>query len=113
MASGPRKTLQIAGFSASTRISTPVDKCPGGKRLRASRRTPKGFVCRSLARTACGQPEVGAVLYTGPPIAFPAVVFSREADLPAKCAPPEAQARLPRPHGHAGRPRDPEAPPRE
>src|SRR5438477_9862775 len=99
----PRKTLQIAGFPASTQLSTPVEKCPCGKRYPAFGRTTKGFARRSLARTGCGQPEQAGVVYTGPPIAFPAVVFSREADLPAKRAPPEAQARLPRPHGHAGR----------
>ena len=38
---------------------------------------------------------------------------TREADLPAQRAPAEAQARLPRPDVHPGRPRDPQAAPRE
>jgi ribonuclease P protein component len=37
----------------------------------------------------------------------------READLPAKRAPPEASARVPRAHGYARRSRDSEAPPCE
>jgi ribonuclease P protein component len=35
----------------------------------------------------------------------------RETHLPAKRSPPEAQARLSRPHGHASRQDDPQAPP--
>ena len=38
---------------------------------------------------------------------------SYEADLSAECAPTEAEAWLPRPHVDEGRPRDPEAPPRQ
>jgi len=52
------------------------------------------------------------------PSAASALEFSplwiiREADLSAQRAPPEAQARLPRPHGHARRARDHQTPPRE
>src|SRR5205823_1820987 len=57
------------------------------------------------------------LIYTGPATApfwsnfLP--LRPRETDVSAQRAPAEASARFPRPHGDAGRARDPEAPPRE
>jgi ribonuclease P protein component len=58
-----------------------------------------------------------ALLYTFPLPSPAAVVFCeshplREADLPAQCASPEAQAWLPGADGYPGRTRDPQAPAR-
>jgi ribonuclease P protein component len=95
-------------FLPSTPLSTGVDDSVfGSGDIRYERRfslcTPCGKrVCKPLVYTHRRALEKGARS------SFSLSNY-READLPAQCAPPEAQARVPRAHGDARRSRDPQA----
>ena len=68
------------------------------------------------ARRACGQPAPRSrptILAASARPRGPGACPRDEAHLPAKRPPAQAQARVPRPHGHQGGPGDPQAPPRE
>ena len=106
------KDRRFAGIlPAIPHLSTGVERRSGPEHCRAVARFPP-------PAGACGQPRGRGVVYTGRSLPRSAdssapTPSKREAHLSAQRAQPEAQARLPRAHVDARRPRDPQAPPRE
>ena len=115
------KKYGFAGvFATSTPLSTGVDRAvqKGDRRCRKpSLRT--AFVSVRCPQKGCG--ELGSrtlsiLAFRGPGAAVFLLLeglSKNEADLPAQCAPAQAQARFPCAHVHPCRPPDPEAPPVE
>ena len=112
------KSARFAGIFETSTLSTRVDN--GGEKEsppRPSPRSLRAFRARSRNR----RPVDNLRSRAAPSILAPAArsglsslssTSCDEADLPAKRAPPEAEARLPRADVDACRPRDPQAPPR-